>query len=70
MTDKQQPVNGSRRTFFRSLAALGVASGGGALLLRQGLASEAPSEGASAPAASKGYSETDHIRKYYDTARG
>ena len=69
MKDKQPPVNGSRRNFFGSIATLGVASVGGALLYRQGLAG--PEESVKAPpVADKGYSETDHIRKYYETARG
>lgn len=69
MKDKQASVNGARRHFFRSLAALGAASAGGALLLRNGLAAEvAPEQPGSAPSA--GYRETDHIRKYYETARG
>lgn len=69
MKQKQPPVNGSRRTFFGSVAALGVASVGGALIYRQGLAGPEPSV-KTAPPASKGYSESEHIRKYYETARG
>lgn len=69
MTDKEQPVNGSRRTFFRNLAALGVASGGAALIYRQGFAGQ-DEPTAVTQTGGKGYHETAHIRKYYDTARG
>jgi len=69
MTEQQPPVNGSRRTFFRSIAALGVASGGGALILRHGLAGQNEPKQPT-QVAGTGYRETDHIRKYYDTARG
>lgn len=69
MKDDQRPVNGARRSFFGSIAALGVASVGGALIYRHGTAGPEQSVKAT-PVASKGYSETDHIRKYYETARG
>ncbi len=69
MTSKQREVSGSRRGFFRAVAGLGVAAGTGALALRHGATARAGSDDPARTAAS-GYRETDHIRKYYDTARG
>ncbi len=71
MKERQKQVRGSRRAFFRSVAGLGVAAGTGALILRYGSGAEAQaSSGAEAPKGNQGYVETDHIRKYYETARG
>lgn len=70
MKERQKQVRGSRRAFFRSVAGLGVAAGTGALILRYGPGTQAEAGGAEAPKASKTYVETDHIRKYYETARG
>lgn len=69
MKSDQPDVQGDRRLFFRTLAGLGVAGGAGSLLMRDGLAQTAAP--APEPAAkTAGYRETDHIRRYYDTARG
>lgn len=69
MRAKQREVSGARRGFFRAVAGLGVAAGTGALVLRNAGTARADS-GDRTRAASSGYRETDHIRKYYDTARG
>lgn len=69
MKSDQPDIQGDRRLFFRTLAGLGAAGGVGALLMRDGVAQT----GAPAPrpaAKTAGYRETDHIRRYYDTARG
>lgn len=70
MKERQKQVRGSRRAFFRSVAGLGVAAGTGALILRYGSGAQAQASGAEAPKGSQGYVETDHIRRYYETARG
>ena len=70
MKERQKQVRGSRRAFFRSVAGLGVAAGTGALILRYGSGTPAQASGAEAPKGKQGYVETDHIRKYYETARG
>lgn len=70
--DQQQPSHDgatpdpARRSFFRSAGGLGVLAAAAA----SGAAQAAPAP-APAPAApqSKGYRMTDHIRKYYSTAR-
>ncbi|MDX1608516.1 MAG: hypothetical protein R3225_00155 [Halofilum sp. (in: g-proteobacteria)] len=68
MKPKHSEIDGARRGFFRTAAGMGVAAGAGALILRGGTAH---AQGATkAPPASVGYRETDHIRKYYETARG
>lgn len=69
MKERQKQVRGSRRAFFRSVAGLGVAAGTGALILRYGSGAQAQTTAVKAPS-SQGYVETDHIRKYYETARG
>ena len=56
----------ARRAFFKGAGTLGVlaaAAAGGAAA-----AAPEPAPAATAPA-SKGYRVTDHIRKYYSTAR-
>lgn len=61
-------IQGGRRRFFRSLLGLGVAAGTGAWIARQG--TPTPSAEASvAPARTTAYRETEHIRKYYRSAR-
>lgn len=69
MKKQQQRVRGGRRTFFRNVAGLGVAAGTGALILRNGPAPQ-PQKAQAKVASGAGYRETDHIRKYYETARG
>lgn len=69
MKERQKQVRGSRRAFFRSVAGLGVAAGTGALILRYGSEAQARPTAVKAPSG-QGYVETDHIRKYYETARG
>lgn len=70
MKSDQPDVQGDRRLFFRSLAGLGVAGGVGALLMRDGLARTGAPAPKPAAQNTAGYRETDHIRRYYDTARG
>lgn len=63
-------IDGGRRGFFRAVAGAGLAAGTGALILRG--APQRAETGAETPttAAGASYRETDHIRKYYETARG
>jgi len=68
MKRDQGQINGARRGFFRVVAGAGVAAGAGALILRSGTAEQEPVARAAAPEQAS-YRETDHIRKYYDTAR-
>lgn len=69
MKRKQREISGARRGFFRTVAGLGVAAGAGAVILRGGEAPEAESKATPEPPQSRGYRETDHVRKYYETAR-
>lgn len=62
-------IDGARRGFFRLVAGAGVAAGTGALILR-GTPQRADAAAKSPTASAAGYRETDHIRKYYETARG
>lgn len=70
MKRDQRQINGARRGFFRAVAGAGVAAGAGALILRSGSGTEEREVMAQASAPEQAtYRETDHIRKYYDTAR-
>ncbi len=69
MKTKQPKVQGARRAFFRNIAAMGAAAATGTLLMRSGGPAQAGSGGATADAGQR-YRETNHIRKYYETARG
>jgi len=70
MKKHPREVQGDRRAFFRAVAGVGVLAGTGAVILRT---SGGALSGARSPAAdavpNAGYRETDHIRKYYETAR-
>jgi len=70
MKKYQGEIRGGRRAFFRAVAGVGVLAGTGALILRAGGGSgtAAKTTAAAAPTGI-GYHETDHIRKYYETAR-
>lgn len=68
MKREQREVSGARRGFFRTVAGIGVAAGAGALILR-GHVPEPVRASTSAEPAGRGYRETSHIRKYYETAR-
>lgn len=70
MKPNQREIRGDRRAFFRTVAGLGVAAGTGALIMRGGLAQASAPEPSAAPPNKAGYRETEHIRKYYETARG
>lgn len=63
-------IRTDRRGFFKRLAGVGIA-GAGALVLARADASEREPETsvAPAPAQAKGYQETEHVRRYYETAR-
>ncbi|MBZ2205733.1 formate dehydrogenase [Massilia soli] len=56
----------ARRAFFKGAGALGVLAAAAASGAAE--AAPQPAPGAAAPE-SKGYRVTDHIRKYYSTAR-
>lgn len=69
MRPSQSEIRGDRRAFFRTVTGPGVAAGTGALIMRGGVVqASGAGQGAAAPKTS-GYRETDHIRKYYKTAR-
>lgn len=70
MKPNQREIRGDRRAFFRTVAGLGVAAGTGALIMRGGLAQASTSGSSEGPQKKAGYRETNHIRKYYETARG
>lgn len=70
MKPDQREIRGDRRAFFRTVAGLGVVAGTGALILRGGHARASSPGSSEAPQSKAGYRETDHIRKYYETARG
>jgi len=70
MKHEQPDINGARRGFFRAVAGMGVAAGTGALILRGGFTHTAEPPAQKQPPESSQYRETDHIRKYYETARG
>jgi hypothetical protein len=63
-----RPFSSSRRSFFRSAAALG----GAAAVLAVGRATPAaqPAPAQQPVAGSGGYRLTEHIAKYYEKARG
>lgn len=70
MKDEQPDINGARRGFFRAVAGMGVVAGSGALILRGGFTQAEAPPAEKQPPEGAGYRETDHIRKYYETARG
>lgn len=70
MKHEQPHINGARRGFFRAVAGMGVVAGSGALILRGGFTETTATPAEKKPPESTGYRETDHIRKYYETARG
>ena len=57
-----KPAMAGRREFFR-LAGAGAVAGGAAMVAGTGEAEAAAPEGGA------GYRETDHVRRYYDSAR-
>lgn len=69
MKNRQPEIDGARRGFFRTVAGAGIAAGTGALILRGGVSHAAVPQARSEPPATANYRETDHIRKYYETAR-
>jgi len=68
MTMKEQHSE-QRRAFLKMISVLG----GAALCLgtvRRNEAGKAPAFRQTQPSSAQGYRETNHIRKYYETARG
>ena len=70
MKHEQPEISGARRGFFRAVAGVGVVAGTGALILRGEPEQPAATPADKQPPESSQYRETDHIRKYYETARG
>lgn len=66
MSSEDKKVESEQRRTFLKLGGAGVAAGGAAVVLRSGVAESADVK-AKAPAA--GYSETAHVKKFYETAR-
>ncbi|MEL6374554.1 MAG: formate dehydrogenase [Pseudomonadota bacterium] len=62
--DKVERAVADRRGFLK-LVGLGAASGGAAIAAGTGVAQAAPAE----PAEDGSYSETAHVRTYYDLAQ-
>ena len=60
---KREEIDSSRRDFFKK-AGLGAGAAAVAVTASKASAAEAPK-----PAKGSGYTETDHVRKYYDLAR-
>ena len=65
MTSKKDKVSKSDRRDFLKLAGIGAVAGGAAAL---GGAKKAEAAEADAPAG-RGYRETEHVRKFYRSAR-
>jgi anaerobic selenocysteine-containing dehydrogenase len=65
MKTKKEKVLGNDRRDFLKLAGVGAFAGGAAAL---GATKKTKAADAEAPA-SRGYRETDHVRKFYRTAR-
>jgi len=65
MKTKKEKVLGNDRRDFLKLAGVGAVAGGAAAL---GASKKAKAEAAERPA-TRGYRETDHVRKFYRTAR-
>jgi len=65
MKTKKEKVLGNDRRDFLKLAGVGAMAGGAAVL---GGAKKAKADAAEVPSG-RGYRETDHVRKFYRTAR-
>jgi len=65
MKTKKEKILGNDRRDFLKLAGVGAVAGGAAAL---GANKKAEADGAEVPS-SGGYRETDHVRKFYRTAR-
>lgn len=66
MSSEDKKVKSEQRRAFLKLGGAGVAAGGAAMALRAGTAESADVE---AKARAAGYSETAHVKKFYETAR-
>lgn len=70
MTDRAHPESGARRTFLKAAVA---ASGATALASRPAMSAPeaAPSTDIQPepPPEQRGYRETEHVRRYYETLR-
>lgn len=60
---KKEEIDSSRRDFFKKA---GLGAGAAAVAMT---ASKAGAVEAAQPAKGSGYTESDHVRKYYDLAR-
>lgn len=73
MKDAREVEKPSRRRFLQTLLSAGGATVAGIAVARAGWLPEqrvvAPSKKADATPPATGYHETDHIRRYYETAR-
>jgi len=63
---KSTGTNTKRRGF---LLALGAGGAGAAALAARSLTGAAPQSGNAAPGDSEGYHVTDHVKRYYQTAK-
>lgn len=66
--DARQPVL-SRRTVFAGAGAVGAAAAAAAVLPGVVHNAAAPAAPVAAPAAGSGYQLTEHVQRYYQTAR-
>ena len=66
MSSKDEELKSKPRRAFLKLGGAGVAAGGAAVVLRGGVAESAD---ATTPSKAAGYRETDHVKKFYQTAR-
>ena len=61
---KKEEINAGRRDFFKKA---GLGAGAAAITVTASQAGAV--EAVSSPSKGSGYSETDHVRKYYELAR-
>jgi hypothetical protein len=66
MSSKDKNPKSEQRRAFLKLGGAGVAAGGAAVVLRGGAAESADATPANKAA---GYRETEHVKKFYETAR-
>ncbi|HEY9536125.1 MAG TPA: formate dehydrogenase [Kiloniellaceae bacterium] len=62
MSNKKEEINAGRRDFFKK-AGLGAGAAAVSMTAAKAVAVEAT------PSKKSGYTETDHVRKYYELAR-
>lgn len=66
MSSTEKDLKSEQRRAFLKLGGAGVAAGGAAVVLRGGTVESATPAAEQKPA---GYRETDHVKKFYETAR-